>query len=66
MPLERIRLEVSSLTLWLHMGCASRTYRRSASKGAGQCPDEDDANKTDRNDRALAQIMCTGCYRQMQ
>jgi len=66
-PLERVGLEASSLTAWLHDELHSAGLpavcieTRQANAAMKTMP-----NKTDRNDaRALAQIMRTGWYRQV-
>jgi predicted NBD/HSP70 family sugar kinase len=66
--LERIGLEACSLTAWLHEGLTQAGLpaicieTRQANAAMKTMP-----NKTDRNDaRALAQIMRTGWFRQVQ
>jgi len=68
LPLERIGLEACSLAAWLHAGPtqaglpAMCIETRQANAAMKTMP-----NKTDRNDaRALAQIMRTGWFRQVQ
>jgi transposase len=65
MTMERVDLEVCSLTAWLHEGLTAAGLpaicieAHQAKAAMGAMP-----NKTDRNDaRGLAQIMRTGWYR---
>jgi len=65
--MKRIGLEVCSLSAWLHQGVtraglsALCIATRHAEAAMGAMP-----NKTDRNEaRGLAQIICTGWYREV-
>ena len=67
LPLDRIGLEACSLTAWLHDElCAAGFPAVCIETRAANAAMKTMPNKTDRNDaRALAQIMRTGWYRQV-